>query len=133
MLVSIPEFQTLSALSMRLQIPKEIVLQSLEILAHHKMVKKEKDRWIFIGNSLHLSQDSPLTPVLHGNWRGRAVMNSQFRDQQSLHYTSLHSLSLRTYQDIKRQLLKAIDETHAIAGPSQSEELACVTLNFFRV
>jgi hypothetical protein len=49
-----------------------------------------------------------------------------------LHYTAVHSLSQADFHKIREQLLGMLDRTRAIIAPSAEEDLACLTVDWFR-
>jgi uncharacterized protein (TIGR02147 family) len=132
-LVSIPEFQKVPAIARRLNLPEELVLTCLRALESLGLVAHQRDTWKFFSASLHLSKDSPMNPIQHGNWRSRAVMCSQRPGEDGVHYTVVQSVSQTDFLKIKELCLKTIDQYAAIAAPSQEEELVCFDLDFFRV
>lgn len=131
-LLTVPEFRTPRAIAQRLEIPETFARQCLEGLAQMKLAEERGGKWHPAKSDIHLPQDSPLTAMNHGNWRGRAVADAQMRNPGALHYTALHSLSRSDFERIKRMLLEMIDATRAVVGPSKEEELACVAIDWFK-
>jgi uncharacterized protein (TIGR02147 family) len=132
-LVSIPEFQTVSAISSHLSLSPFLVEGCLRQLEKFELVKHEKGKWKFAGGSLHLSKDSPLNAIQHGNWRSRAVLDSQNRGSDGVHYTVVQSLSRKDFEQVKELVLSTIDKYSRIAKPSKEEELICFACDFFKV
>lgn len=132
-LVSIPEFQTVKALSKKLQIPESSIDHCLKTLEEFGLVRFEKDRWIFSSGDLHLPKDSLLVSLHHQNWRQRALLDAQLRNEEGLHYTSVQTMSHRAFEQVKQVILDCIDESSKIAGPSKSEKMTCFGCDFFEV
>lgn len=132
-LTSIPEYQTPFAISKKLQLEIQIVHNALERLESWQLVKNENARWIFNSSEIHASRETPIASLHHGNWRTRAVLNSQSFDRESLHFTVVQSVSNNAWEKIKDKLLQVITEVSEIAGPSQEEKLVCLALDFFGV
>ena len=132
-LTSIPKYQTLAAISERLSLPPAQIQKALQWLESQRYVRRQGERWILAGPSLHLPRDSALISLHHSNWRGRAALSSQFADPKSVHYTVVQSLSLEDSASLRRQILAWIDEYHRTADPSKEEELYCFSCDFFQV
>ncbi|MGZ3774418.1 MAG: TIGR02147 family protein [Pseudobdellovibrionaceae bacterium] len=129
---SVPEFNTVEAISERLNLPLELVKKTLNQLLDMGYVEKKKDKWSYAGSNLHLSNESPSVVVHHTNWRQRSAIDSAMPSDNSIHYTSVFSLSHRDYQFLKERILEWIDESRAIIGPSPSEEVVCFCVDFFK-
>ncbi len=133
LVVSIPGYQTLPAIAERLNLSESFVLQGLEQLRRLNYVEKREGRWIYSGDNLHLSRESPSVTLHHNNWRQRGVLDSAMTNLESVHYTSVFSLSLKDQELLRSRILSWIDESRKIIGPSSSEELVCFCLDFFKV
>lgn len=133
MLVSIPSFQEVASIARRLCVPEGAVKKSLEELEAAGLVRREGTRWKIASGAVHLPRTSPFVSQHHGNWRQRAVLNTQQGAEDGLHYTVVQSVSLEDYLRIKALLLEAIDRYAAVAGPSKEQELICFSLDLFRV
>jgi uncharacterized protein (TIGR02147 family) len=132
-IVSIPAFQTIPAISKRLSLPEDQVTQCLETLAEFGLVKKQASKWVFASQSVHLPKSSPLISIHHGNWRSRSVLASQNPKTDGVHYTVVQSLSLEDYKRVKQLILETIETFSKVAGPSKEEELICFTCDLDRV
>ncbi len=132
-IVSIPKYQNIKAISQRLNLSEEIVTSCLRQLKDFGLVQNEKDRWFILSGGIHLSKDSPLNSVQHSNWRDRAVISTQNPKEDGVHYTVVQSVSREDYDSLKQVMLKSIDEFVKIASPSREEELVCFTCDFFKV
>ncbi len=132
-LLTIPNFRTASAIAKRLQLPEPFVTQCLENLERMGLIQPSGKSWTVTRMDIHLPQDSPLTAMNHGNWRNRAVSDSQMRTPGNVHYTALHSLSRKDFEALQGMILGFIDQTRKVVAPSPEEELACFCLDWFRV
>lgn len=130
-LVSIPDFQTPNAISKKLCLPADVVKAALESLQQMGLIKNMGDKWIFASQSIHLPSDSPFVSLHHNNWRQRAVLSSAHKHKESLHYTSIQSMTMKCFEQIREKILQTIDEANALAGPSREEELVCFNIDFF--
>ncbi len=132
-LVSIPQFQTISEISKRLNLPNELAKSSLEELKKLGLVEYEKQRWKFRGSNLHLAKGAALLPTHHHNWRARAVLDSQNHLTDGIHYTAVQTLTLTDFEKIKTLLLQALDQQRKIVLASEEDEMACLALDWFKI
>lgn len=130
---SIAEFQTIEAIAQRLHLPALLVQKTLEQLMQMGYVEKKKNGWTYLGGNLHLSHDSPSVVLHHNNWRQRSILDSAMINEESIHYTSVFTLSHRDLQFLKERLLVWIDESRKIIGPSPAEEMVCFCVDLFKV
>lgn len=135
LLLAVPEFQDPHTLAFRLGLTLEFVEQSLRQLEKWKLAERKGDRWLFCGGNLHIPPESPLASLNHLLWRQRAVMNSQMQQSsgQSVHYTGLQAMSREAAKQIAKFARKMIEESDRVAGPSDSEEVHCMVVDFFKV
>jgi uncharacterized protein (TIGR02147 family) len=130
-LLSIPSFRTAQAIAARLRLEKGFVESCLDSLRRLGLVEQDGKSWRISAKDIHLPKNSPLTSMNHLNWRVQAVASSQARRDEALHYTAVHSLSRADFERIKQMILELLDRSRAIVGPSQEEELACLTVDWF--
>lgn len=132
-LSSIPAYQTVEAMSSRLSLPPAFIKDCLLELKRMGLVKDVQGRWEIQHGHIHLSRTSELNSFNHSNWRQRAVLDSQSKDTDGLHYTVVQSQSVEDFQKIKDLLLKTIDQTRKVVASSREEEAVGFCLDFFRV
>lgn len=132
-LTACPEYQTVSALSKRLRISPEEVTAVLQKLKEYGLVAEARGKWKYQGSSIHMGKEQPLTMMHHSHWRHRAVHNVQLADKFSLHFSNIQAISEDDAYKIRQILLQALERTKAVADPSDSEEVYCTNLDFFKV
>ncbi len=136
-LLTIPEYQTSFLIAQRLRLPEDYVIWILEKLFEFQLIQKEfsknKITWKFKSGDIHISKNSPLLSVYHQHWRLKAIEDSCSPFSDSIHFTSVYSLSRNDYEKIKIQLLKLIENLQQQITVSPSEEIATLTLDFFKV
>lgn len=133
-LTDIPSYRTTRAISTRLGLDEVVVRHCLETLAKFGLVEHSVgDVWTISSGWIHLSKQSPMISVHHGNWRARAVQDSQNRTSTGLHYTIVQAIGRDDLQRIKQLFLATIDQYRGIADASASEELICLNCDVFKV
>ncbi len=131
-LASIPEFQTVKALSHRLCLPEGLTLNYLKRLQQYGLVRETKQGWEYAGGQFHRPRNSPFVVLHHQNWRSRAVLDAQNFNNESIHYTSVHTLSSADVARLREMLLEFISQSNALAQPSQPEESVVLTVDLFK-
>lgn len=131
-LVSIPEFQTPGVIARKLGISEELVLTTLQKLEAFGLVKKlANGKWVYGSAELYLPGHSPLIAQHHANWRARAVLDSQLKRPETVHYTMVQSMSVAVREQLRLKMLEFIAESAKIAGPSDPEVSVCIACDFF--
>lgn len=132
-LTEIPKFQTAKAIAVKLGLDEKEVKTCLQTLEAFNLVMRYGDSWKISSGSIHLPKSSPMLSVQHGNWRAKAVTDSQNKNTDGLHFTAIQAISLSDFDYIKQLFLKCMDDYRAIANKSPSEELICFSLDFFKL
>lgn len=130
-LVSIPAFQSVESISRVLDLPEPKIREILEFLRSRALVLESNGRYRVGTTRIHLGKDSPLLNKHHINWRLQAMQSLDREQDGSLRYTSVISVSEADVVEIKRRLLKCIDEYNSIVKDSADETLYCLSLDFF--
>lgn len=132
-LTSIEKFQTITSISEKLNLDKKTTEMFLQQLVAMKLIIQKGSQWKFNSGEMHLNKDSPLNSTHLNNWRQKAIMNSQFKKDESIHYTVIQSLDESAYQEIRKAVVKIIADFAKIAGPAPSEQVACLNIDIFKV
>lgn len=130
--VSIPELQTVEAIAKHLQVPRDLVEQTLAGLLEMGLIKKTAAGWAYGGGEQHLSRKSALIALHHSNWRARAVLAAQTHLEQNYHYTGISSVSRYDLQLIREMLLETTEKIRKIIVLSKEEELICLNMDCFK-
>ena len=129
-LLTIPGFRTETAISEKLLLPKDQARKILESLERLGFVRREKNQWLPTKDNVHLSNHSWMAAVHHLNWRTKITDQIQFRRNEDLHYTGVHSLSRSDFKKIKERLLQCLVEIDKTIRPSTEEELCCLLVDW---
>ena len=132
-LVAVPEYQTIDAISKRLNLSSEVLLPILQKLESFGFIKNENGKWTYVGGEVHLPRQSPLISLHHNNWRQRAILDSQKNSDEGIHFSGAYVLAKKDVEKIKELVQGLITAANAVAGPSESEELVCLNCDFFIV
>ena len=134
LLTAIPETQTREALAQRLNLPIDMVSRTLEFLQEIGLVREEKGHYKIHGTHIHVPDTSPHVRRHHMNWRTQAIQKIETADfSNALFFTGPTVISTKDFEKIKAVLLESLDEIQKISGPSPSEELCCLNIDWFKV
>ncbi|MBC7386116.1 MAG: TIGR02147 family protein [Cryobacterium sp.] len=132
-LVTIPEFRTAQAIAARLGISLDQVSLILGRLQGMGLIERAGDRWVATNQNLHLPKASAFTVANHRNWRQWAIDDASASRRDSVHYTSVHSLSRADYEIFQNLLLAFLDQNRKRIAESKEEELCVFLCDFFVV
>lgn len=133
-LVSIPGYQTHEAIAKHLDISKRQAADALEFLLQSNLLTKDSGGRIKIGKArIHLGADSPLIGKHHINWRLQAIRSIENQILDSLHYSSVVSLSADDFRKVREMLIESIQKIRPVIDRSKEEHLGCFNIDLFRI
>lgn len=131
-LTSIPQFQTIEALSAAVRLSKSRVREMVDFLIRIGILKEERGKIISLSNHVHLGNDSELILKHHANWRYNTISNLQFLDRDDLHYSACLSLSAEDAFKIKESILANLKSNVDIISKSKEEVPYVMCLDFYK-
>ena len=132
-LLGIPGFQTVSAISKRLQLPETLVFRMLNLLQDLGLANQDAGQWKVLTYDIHLPKNSPLATPSHMSWRHRAIAANHNDSETSFQFTGINSVAASDIPKLQNILMKTVEDYRATTVPSAEEELVCLTMDFFRV
>lgn len=133
-LLTIKDYQSKEAIAKYFGISIGKTTEILELLTSLKLVQREQGNYKVGTARIHLSQDSPMIAKHHINWRLQAIQSLEREGfVNSLHYSSVVSISREDVAKIKSLLVKSIESVKEIIKFSKEEELHSFSLDFFKV
>lgn len=131
-LSALEQYHDVTSIAQRLSLPPGTVNKALEFLIDNGLCQI-KDGHITYGPAYtHVSNESPFVNKHHQNWRVRGFQNMDARDEKNLFYTCPMSLSKETAEQVRTLMLNAIQEILKMVGPSPSEEVFCLNMDWFK-
>lgn len=131
MAITIPQLQSLKAVSSFLQISEAKVSKVLQFLTSRGLVEQEKEYFRLRTTRMHIGSEEAMIQKHHTNWRLQALKSLESVSAKELHYSSVVSLSEEDVLKIKSNLVKEIDEYNSIVKDSKEETLYCLAIDFF--
>lgn len=132
MLVSIPEFQTVIAISRHLNLSRAKVIEVLTFLEETGLIQKNGTHYEIGVTRLHLSKDSPQIQRHHTNWRMQAIRAIDINEPDNLHYSTIVTMSKADVPKVSEILIKAIEECRKVIRESKEEQVQSICIDFFR-
>jgi uncharacterized protein (TIGR02147 family) len=130
---SIDKLNSPTAISKKLQLPVATVQRTLQFLLQNGLCVETNDGLKMGIQSTHLGAESQLVSRHHANWRlkGLEKMNQISKDE--LFFTSPVSISLADIEHVRKILVRTIEDVFKTVDPSPSEELACLSIDWFKL
>ncbi len=130
---SIEGLQSLESISKYLGLSRSKVREVLDFLLIYGLVEERKDGFHIGHKHTHLSAKSLLVSRHHANWRLKALENMNELSPEEIFYTGPMTMSVETMREIRRDIVELIDNVLKKVGPSPSEEIACLNIDWFKV
>lgn len=129
--VTVPEYQSLPALSERLGVSQARLKEVVRFLVSKGLVENKDGRLLPGGRYLFVDKSSPFVNSYHRLWRAKAVDRASERREEDYHFTMVVSLSEKDALLIRQKLAQTIEELAQIIKASPEEKLMAFTLDFF--
>lgn len=128
--LSVPELQTVQALTEGFGIGRERVIEILSFLVSVGLAVEESGRFRIGLARLHLGKNSNLIRQHHTNWRVEAI-KALDRNADDLHYSAVITASEEDVRVLREHWIKALEEFNKIVAPSKEEKVQAIVLDFF--
>jgi uncharacterized protein (TIGR02147 family) len=134
MLLLVPGYQTIEAITGRLQISRALATSALQLLEGVGLASKDsKNIWTCKEMDMHLSNRSLWASIHHVNWRQRSTLKIQELDAEALHFSGVHTLSKKDFVKLKHLLIQYFEQFRKIAGPSDSEDIFYIGADLYKI
>ena len=132
-LCAIDGYNDVNSIAKRLSLPSQQVGNAVDFLVKNGICKIEKGKLTYGSAHTHVGNDSPFVVKHLQNWRIKALNNIDAKNDKNLFYTSPYSLSEEAVEEIRKLLPNLIQQVLKIVGPSPSEKLYCLNLDWFEL
>jgi uncharacterized protein (TIGR02147 family) len=123
--------ESIEQLAKRLGLSRERLAEVVDFLVRSALLAPQKKGWATGVANTYLPPDSPLIAKHHQNWRLRAMQRMETAVAEDLFYTSPMSLSEEAAMELRKYLVEAIDHLRGKAGPSPSQTIRCLNIDWF--
>lgn len=132
-LSAIPDFSAPEVMAQRLKISISRVMEALEFLTTHGLVREEEGKYQVGPTMVHLESGSPQLPRHHQNWRNRALIRYENPSEYDACYTAPITVSKKDAVVLRQKVVNFISDTLKLVAESPSEELFCLCIDWFLV
>lgn len=130
-LTAVPGFDNIDAIAEHLHLESGTVTRVIRFLVENGLCQEEKGKMTYGPASTHVDKDSPFVNKHHQNWRFQAIQHMERRRDEDIFFTSPMSLSKHAAEEIRKLLPNFIQSIMKISGPSPSEVVACLNIDWF--
>ena len=131
LLSALPDIDDAKSISDRLNIPLRTVNEVIQFLIEKNLCAIKDNKLTFGAYRTHIGKDSPFVIKHHQNWRIKGFQSMELRRDEDLFFTQPMALSLEAAEKIRLMLPGIIEQIHAISGPSESEVVRCISIDWF--
>lgn len=130
-MTAIPEVNHASHIAEHLKIEPQVVQKILRFLLENGLCREEGGKVTYGPASTHIDRESPFVNQHHQNWRLQAIHSMERRNEKDLFFTSPMSLSKAAANEIHKMIPHFIQNVMKVSGPSDSEIVACMNIDWF--
>ena len=131
-LMALAQIKNLEELSAHLKIDKSRVQKIIQFLLDHQLLVNENGQLKTGPQKTHLENSSPWVIKHHHNWRIKSMEAMQNYDEADLFYSAPMSLSVEVANQVRQQLPEFIKQIVDQVGPSKSEVVRCLNIDWFQ-
>lgn len=132
-LLTVPGFQSASALAKRLLLPVGVVEAHLRQLAELGLVRLKGTHWEVTDKNVILSRANWMARLQHSNWRVKNLERLGGSFPNDISYTGIHSLSRADLEKLRARLREFFVETDALVRPSREETVAVFCADLYEL
>lgn len=130
-LISIPGYQNIEAISQYFGLDRNKVGEIVSFLISTGLIVEEKGKLRLGQRSTHIPDDSPLVNNHRRNWRQKAIEKFSSPSEADLFYVSLVSISEKDVETVRKEIMELIKKFSARVAPSAEEKLMCLNIDWF--
>ncbi len=130
-LSAVPEMIDAKTISERLNIPLGLTSEIINFLLEKNLCVIENNKLTYGAYRTHIGKDSPFVVKHHQNWRLKGFQPMELRRDEDLFFTQPMALSKDAAEKIRLMLPGIIEQLHSIGGPSESEVVRCLNIDWF--
>ncbi len=129
---TISEFQSLQALTEKLNISAEALNRVVQFLVENGLMDKDGHQIKSMGKLSHVGAKSPLVVKHHQNWRLRGFQTMDNFSEDNLFVTVPMSLSSEHAEALRKELPGLIEKITARLSKEPAQETRCLNIDFFK-
>ncbi len=130
-LTAVPGFQQPEAIAEHLRCEPQLVIRIVRFLLENGLCREENGKITYGPASTHIDTESPFVNKHHQNWRFQGINSMERRQESDLFFTSPMSLSKKAAEEIRKMIPTFIQSVMRVSGPSDSESVMCLNIDWF--
>lgn len=130
-MAALPDVNDVPEIARRLNLPAATISKVVGFLVDHGLCRMDDGRLTYGPAHTFVNRDSPHVVKHHLNWRLQAARAMERDRDSDLFFTGPMSLSRETVDEIRKYLPQVIQEIYKKIGPSPSEQVACLNIDWF--
>lgn len=130
---SIEGTNTIEQIASRLNLTIAQVNSVVHFLVEHGLCVQDGSRISMGPKRTHLGADSPLIGRHHLNWRTKAISKIDDMGKNDLFFTAPVALSNEACETVRKELVRLVEKVSETVVNSESETLACLNIDWFRI
>lgn len=131
-LSAVPGFDNIQSLADHLRIEPAVAQRFLRFLLENGLCVEDKGKITYGPASTHIDMESPFVNKHHQNWRFQGIHHMDKRRDEDLFFTGPMSLSKEAAQEVRKMIPNFIQTVMKTTGPSPSEMVACLNIDWFK-
>jgi uncharacterized protein (TIGR02147 family) len=130
-LIAIEEYSDINRLAIRLNISPQKMREVIDFLVKNNFCARIDNRLKIGPQKTFVAIDSPWVQQHHQNWRIKAIEKMPMKQSQNIFYTGPMSMSEKIAEKIRDEIPEIIQRIYDWVGPSTSETVRCLNLDWF--
>lgn len=115
----------------KLNLSENIISTGLDYLLNLNLVSKKNLRFYYNDGAKYLPKNHPFLLILNKNLKDQSILQSQYKNSNSLNFSIWQSLSSKDYETVRMLLHSTIDKINKISQPSKSEKVIGLSIDLF--
>ena len=128
---NLPSWQSVDAISKRLGLERERIVEVLQFLMDVGLVTEELGRYRSQPQRTHLENNSPFIVRHHSNWRMQAIRRAEDLKKEELMFSGPLSISREDFKKVREQIVALIRSVSDTVKETQPEDLAVFQVDLF--
>jgi uncharacterized protein (TIGR02147 family) len=129
--IAVQPAASIDEMAERMKVPAPLVARVMSFLVESGILVHKEGKYDIGFKTIYLSNESPLVVKQHQNWRIQAFNQMAFSTKQNCFFTMPMSLSVEVAEKIRADLPDYIEKISKLVGPSPSETLRCLNIDWF--
>lgn len=131
MSLTIPFLRSPELISKYFGVTLKEVKDVLQFLEESQLIEMKNGAYVNKGVFFHLDKRSPQIISHHMHWRHRAIQNISKKDENSVHYSSVFTVSEKDYLKLKKMMGDFLESITKVIKPSPEEKCVAFALDYY--